>query len=132
MIRSITIVKSNGVVKIAQYCLGDGEPINQGYEVLKFLRTRNLKKFKIKVDALSTTEEGDNSVCSQILYDVYDGKVLQVKLDTEFLKERIFCDWGYVVDLTVGTFHILNGADKIYRLDALPTLEEFSNEWFSF
>jgi len=130
MVRSITIVISNNTTKVAQYCYGSGGPRDQGYAILEFLRNRNLKKFKLKVDALGIIDSADNKKCVGILDDIYDGKVLVVKLDTDFIQDDIFCDWGYIIDLTRGTFKITNGGDKTYRLDALPTLDEFTDEWW--
>ena len=50
--RNLTIVKSKGKTKIAQYGQWDGYPTGQGDTIAVFLRTADLKAFQEKVDKL--------------------------------------------------------------------------------
>lgn len=51
--RNLTIVKSKGKVKVAQYGQWDGYPTGQGKTIAGFLKTADLKKFKKLVDVLT-------------------------------------------------------------------------------
>lgn len=50
--RNLTIVRSNGKVKVAQYGQWDGYPTGQGQTIADFLSKADIKKFKSKVDKL--------------------------------------------------------------------------------
>jgi hypothetical protein len=50
--RNLTIVKSNGKVKVAQYGQWDGYPTGQGQTIADLLSKFDLKKFKEKIDKL--------------------------------------------------------------------------------
>lgn len=52
--RNLTIVKSKGKVKLAQYGQWDGYPMGQGKVIANFIQNEmNLKEFKKYIDALS-------------------------------------------------------------------------------
>jgi hypothetical protein len=68
--RNLTIVKSKGKVKVAQYCQWDGYPSGQGANIVKFITTKlntkdKLKDFKQKVDKL---EEYTQEEISHLLF----------------------------------------------------------------
>lgn len=50
--RSLTIVRSNNKIKVAQYCQWDGYPTGKGKDIQEFLRENifTLKDFKTKID----------------------------------------------------------------------------------
>lgn len=50
--RNLTMVRSRGKVKVAQYGQWDGYPLGQGETIAKFLRTVKLDDFKKRVNAL--------------------------------------------------------------------------------
>lgn len=50
--RHITVVKSKGKVKVAQYGQWDGYPTGQGETIAEFIKKADLPKFKKQVDAL--------------------------------------------------------------------------------
>ncbi len=52
--RNLTIVKSKGKTRVAQYGQWDGYPTGQGETIAKFLSRYNLETFKNKVEALGT------------------------------------------------------------------------------
>lgn len=52
--RNLTIVKSKGKVKVAQYGQWDGYPTGQGNTIAEFLKQADLKKFQKLVDKLGT------------------------------------------------------------------------------
>lgn len=59
--RNLTIVKSDGQYKVAQYGQWDGYPSYSGVNILKFLKNSNLDKFKsdLKNVLLLTSEQID-------------------------------------------------------------------------
>ena len=50
--RNLTVVKSKGKTKVAQYGQWDGYPTGQGQDIADFLKTVDLAKFKKQVQAL--------------------------------------------------------------------------------
>lgn len=64
--RHLIAVKSNGVYKVAQYGQWDGYPSGQGVSVLNFLKSIDLRSFKIKLDSVEFyTEEELQSICDK-------------------------------------------------------------------
>lgn len=57
--RHITVVKSKGKIKVAQYGQWDGYPTGQGETIQEFLRGVDLDKFKKQVDALKQYTKKD-------------------------------------------------------------------------
>lgn len=55
--RNLTIVKSKGKVKVAQYGQWDGYPTGQGETIAEFLKQADLKKFQKQVDELEEYTE---------------------------------------------------------------------------
>lgn len=139
--RNSTIVKSKGIVKVAQYGQWDGYPTGQGETIAEFLKTVDLEGFKKKVDALGvwTDEEIDeivqgNAQCligantnwatehpelnrdtaAGILQLIADGKVTKVRLDEEFKNDTLFCEFWYELDLDAETV-TMNGETFTFK-----------------
>lgn len=62
--RNLTIVKSKGKTKVAQYGQWDGYPTGQGQTIATFISRYNMETFKNKVDALGewTPEQREAAV----------------------------------------------------------------------
>lgn len=58
--RNLTVVVSNGEVKVAKYCQWDGYPSGQGVTALHFLREEMDDSFKSKIDACSWIDEAEH------------------------------------------------------------------------
>lgn len=46
---------------------------------------------------------------AEILQLVNEGKATEVSLDIGFVKDSLFCEWAYVIDLDAGTFEVFKG-----------------------
>lgn len=57
--RNLTIVKSKGKTKVAQYGQWDGYPTGQGQTIADFLKVVDLDKFKEQIDSLGEYTEAD-------------------------------------------------------------------------
>ena len=130
--RSSTLVKSNGKIKVAQYCQWDGYPTGVGKDIAEFLNEEglDLADFKAKVDALGEiTEEMrsgivagheqyligantdwtesypqlDRGVGAAVLKMIADGKVDKVFLDEDFREDTLFCEYWYEINLDDNT-----------------------------
>lgn len=61
------------------------------------------EKFKKKYPHL------ERSFGAHILKAVHSGKVTEVAIDDQFVKNGLFCEWAYVIDLDLGTFEVYKG-----------------------
>jgi hypothetical protein len=131
--RNLTIVISEGKTKVAQYGQWDGYPEGQGKTVLKFLRKCDLNVFKEKLKRVSFLTQkktdklwneckikGDNIVYPELSRDtgakvlqlIYDGKAVKLWNRSDFLKDSLFCEWVYIIDLDKGKFEVYSSYSK--------------------
>lgn len=132
--RNLTLVISDGQIKVAQYGQWDGYPSGQGATVLDFLRNlKNFELFKKRVNKCSfLTEEEINSInqnlddkepfpaelsrdtCAKILNIIYKSKEgLKLVDNTEFAADSLFCEWAYVIDLDKRNLEVYRGFNNI-------------------
>ena len=147
--RNLTIVKMNGKVKIAQYCQWDGYPTGQGETISKFIRnTLKLREFKKQVSRLKFTTDDhvdamyNNAIAAKedfkesypafhrdtgadILQLVQKGKVDLVVNSIDFLKDGLFCEYAYEIDLDKKTVAVYTGGKKPYKT---YTFKAFANK----
>jgi len=140
--RNLTMVISNGKIKVAQYGQWDGYPSGQGATVLEFCKKANWDKFKDQLDKLNwLTDEQceeiekdpnwDNShpylsrdAAAQILYAIHYGEmtakrrlthiqnIVGLSDHSEFAADSLFCEWAYVIDLDKNTLEVFKGFNK--------------------
>ena len=133
--RHLIAVMYNNEYRIAQYGQWDGYISGQGADILKFLQTVDLDKFKQKLQNVSflTDEDIENinstypngkwknvfpylsrDMGSEILNYVYNLQEDQIKLQNkiEFSKDSLFCEYAYVIDLDNNSFEIYKGFNK--------------------
>lgn len=140
--RNLTIVVSNNKTKVAQYGQWDGYPSGQGMTALSFLRRADLKQFKKQVDKLeffnkTEIEKIDKNeswekypylsrdLGAEILNVIHLGQYkthgakspikvgIQKLINQEdFVKDSLFCEWAYVIDLDKNTFEVYKGFNK--------------------
>jgi hypothetical protein len=168
--RGLTIVKSEGKIKVAQYGQWDHYPTGQGKTVARFIQNElDFKKFKKKVDALQEASEelvmhtwvdcGANPDSDTVSFDVsdyhaviypefsrdtgaeilgliQDAHVTHVFNEYEFLKDTVFCEYAYLIDLDKKTVSVYAGstrpikkyAFKDFTEQAMDELENFLNK----
>lgn len=136
--RNLTIVRSDGVIKVAQYGQWDGNPKGQGQTIAYFLNKVDLKKFKERVNKLQEyTKEDlkefdaifekpyipalDRDVGAGILDYINDEEVKKVYLKADFKEDTIFCEYWYEIDLDKQTVTMNNQTF---------TFEEWTKEGF--
>jgi hypothetical protein len=132
--RGLTIVKLGGKVKIAQYGQWDHYPTGQGATISKFIREKmDLHKLKAKVKALEFTTDEEieqlyqnntenfkekypqfhRDTGAEILELVQSGKVPKVLNSIDFLKDSLFCEYAYELDLDKKVVKVYTGSNKL-------------------
>lgn len=134
--RNLTVVVSDGQIKVAQYGQWDGYPSGQGATILEFLR--NLKSFELfkkrvnkctfmtaqeieDFNALASRPEGvafppqfSRDVCGKILQMVCDAKDgLKLVNNISFAADSLMCEWAYVVDLDKRSLEVYRGFNNL-------------------
>ena len=113
--RGILMVKSNGEYKVAQYSQFDNYPSGQGFETIIFINQPDfdIGLFKEKVDNLTqwTSEEiGDYAdIGSGIFNLIYNDKVKKVISSINFVKNSLFCEWGWCINLDTNCLDCFKG-----------------------
>lgn len=148
--RHLIMVKVNNKVKLAQYGQWDGYLSGQGVEIAEFIHTylyeydgkSKLNEFKAKVQALQfvTSEESD-AICdktpdalfnmrhpafsrdtsAKILPMIAHGFITKVYDSSAFLKDGLFCEYAYTLDLdkellTIRTGKVDGGNKIAYKI----------------
>lgn len=133
--RNLTLVKSNGEYKVAQYGQWDGYPSGQGFMVVNFLNKPGLdiELFKNKVGNIThwgenELEELNNKIDNgsysdwtvkhpelsrdlgaEVLYSIYDGKITKVNLMVGFASDSLFCEWAWCINLDTNCLDCFKG-----------------------
>lgn len=160
--RNLTMVISNGETKIAQYGQWDGYPKGQGYTVFDFLNKiieyKQLDALRERVAKLRFLKDGEQTtidespwmsrdlgadILNAVMYGEFEESDYRskrtVKCDVNvlqdnagFMKDGLFCEWAYVIDLDKSTLAVCSGGEKpikTYSFDKLPKKKEtFANQ----
>ncbi len=132
--RNLTMVISGSKTKVAQYGQWDGYPEGQGKTILKFLKKFDLKIFKErlrkvsfidkkKVDELwketqtielfkSNYPELHRDTGAEVLQLIYEGKAFKLIDDSKFIRDSLWCEWVYVIDLDKKRFEVYTNFSK--------------------
>jgi len=131
--RNLTIVISENKTKVAQYGQWNGYPEGQGKTILMFLKKCDLNTFRERLNHLSFLSQrevtnrwneceikGNNSnypelirnTGAKILELIYDGKVTQLWNRSNFLRDSLWCEWVYVIDLDTQRFEVYSNFSK--------------------
>lgn len=132
--RNVTVVRADGVIKVAQYGQWDGYPTGQGNTIAHFLRTASLPKFKAKLRDVVFLSDDDikkrweecgadvdpniglvnvdvsnklmklypalhRDTGAEVLELIYKGEVKELEDYYDFIKDTLFCEYAYIVDL---------------------------------
>lgn len=126
--RNLTLVKSNGEYKVAQYSQWDGYPSGQGYRTVDFLNhpSFDIELFKNKInniihwsskdiDKLDENIDYDSypelaiDLGADVLYSIYNGKITKVNLSINFASNSLFCEWAWCVNLDTNCLDCFKG-----------------------
>ena len=132
--RNLTMVISEGKTKVAQYGQWDGYPEGQGKTILQFLKKCDLKLFKERLKKISfinkkevddlwnetvTTEifkskypELYRDTGAEVLQLIYEGKTNKLLNDSKFIRDSLWCEWVYVIDLDKNKFEVYTNFSK--------------------
>lgn len=135
-----TVITKEGDYKIKQYGQWDGYPSGQGVEILKYLRTGNLKKYQEELAKINLITDGQikeveadpnwttiypylsRNCGSNIHQLIEDGKVKFVS----HVKECDWCEGFYTIDFKNHTFTAeYRDITRSWSLDDLPTDKQF-------
>jgi hypothetical protein len=126
--RNLTLVKSNGEYKVAQYSQWDGYPEGQGFIVVNFLNQSgfDIELFKNKInniihwsgkdiDKLDENIDYDSypelaiDLGAEVFYSIYNGKITKVNLSINFASNSLFCEWAWCVNLDTNCLDCFKG-----------------------
>ena len=123
--RGILMVKSNGEYKVAQHSQFDSYPSGQGFGTVMFINQPyfDIGLFKTKVDNLTQWIEeeigedidGDmypellRNTGSDIFNFIYKDKVKKVISHINFVKDSLFCEWGWCINLDTNCLDCFKG-----------------------
>lgn len=126
--RNLTLVKSNGEYKVAQYGLWDGYPEGQGFMVVNFLNQSgfDIELFKNKINNIIHWSRKDIGKLDEnidydsypelaidlgadVLYSIYNGKITKVNLSINFASNSLFCEWAWCINLDTNCLDCFKG-----------------------
>ncbi len=137
-----SVITKKGELKIKQYGQWDGYPSGQGIGILEYLRNGNLEKYQENLENIPpVTDEQVTEIdkdpnwkqeypylsrdCgSKIHQMIEDGEVKFVQLIDEE-ESRKWCEGFYTIDFSKNEFVVDWDGIHTFKLDALPTNEEF-------
>lgn len=71
----------------------------------------------------------DRDMAAEVLEFIYNAdKPVLLKDDSEFIKDGLFCEWAYIIDLDKNTLEVRGGKGKTYSLLKLPTVKKMEND----
>jgi len=137
------VISKTGDLKIQQYGQWDGYPKGQGVDILKYLRSANLKKYQENLEKtpLITKKQGEKinkdekwqnyypylsrDCGSKIHQMIEDGAVKFVQhTDEEECKQ--WCEGFYTIDFKRNVFITeYDGQTEEFDLDNLPSVKEY-------
>lgn len=152
--RHLIMVIKDQTTKVAQYGQWDGYPSGQGFMILDFFRNNDLEKFRSQLDKVHWITEEKNkevddfnkSLSGWDSYKLFNEKYPELSRDTgsgildiimktekelylidnsDFIKDAIFCEWSYIINLDDNTLKV--NFSKTFDLTKLPSNEEFRN-----
>jgi hypothetical protein len=107
----ISLVKRNGVYKVAQRGLYDYYPSSAGFNTINFLCSPkfDLEYFKNKIDRLEfrgsyVNGEVDDieqlTLAPNVFYNlIYNGEITKVYNHINFFSNDLFCEWAWCINL---------------------------------
>lgn len=124
--RNLTMVLLGGEIRVAQYGQWDGYPAGHGATVLEFLKTADLKIFAEKVSKCRPITQDDadrigenwvnthphlsRDAGADILQMIMDAQEpLLLKISTNFVKDSLFNEYSYLIDLDTNTLEFYEG-----------------------
>lgn len=69
----------------------------------------------------------DRDMAAEVLQFIMDtqNKKIELSDNSNFIKDGLFCEWAYIINLDTNTLEVKNGADKKFSLSKLPTAKQF-------
>ena len=138
--RNLTIVKKDGVVKIAQFCGWDGYPSGLGQSLVETINKIGVSVVKDIVDRAKPLEQSEISFMNTFNKVMPDGRIewqvkwpwtsrdcnganalnylyeteeiLSLCFSEDFAADSLFCEWCYVIDFDTNTFEVYQGFNK--------------------
>jgi hypothetical protein len=140
---SQTVITKEGEVKIRQYGQWDGYPSGQGVNILRYLKTGNLKKYQKNLANIIEATEEDIAIvnadkdwkesyphmsrdCGSKIHKLIEkGKVKFVNFIDES-EANFWCEGFYTINFQTNEFSSeFHGKKTTYKLDNLPTEKKY-------
>ena len=97
----------------------DSYPGGSGVYILEFIKKVNIgcgwDKIKESVSSMSTIEDdyGNFEIgIEDFLSRLYNGKIKNTNTDSEFIKDSLFCEYAYIINLDSMKLEFYNGFQK--------------------
>ena len=137
------VISKRGALKIQQYGQWDGYPSGQGIDILKFLRTADLKKYqknltpikqptKAQIAEVETDENWPTNYpylsrdCGSRIHQMIEEGTVPYVVHTDEDECAKWCEGFYTIDFQKGVFiSEYYDVKSEYPLDKLPTDEEY-------
>ena len=113
--RNLTIVKSKGKVKVAQYCQWDGYPTGQGETISNFLRDKkNIEKLNTEIQTVEfISHEEENKLWQSLGAD--DSGLVGIEVSDKFKEKYPDASNSYIAFKS----------EQIHILGSKQDIEEF-------
>jgi hypothetical protein len=138
-----TVIAKNGEHKVRQYGQWDGNPQNQGLDILKYLRNGDLTKYQLELDKLRHITDaeidevnGDSNWtinypylsrdCGSKIHQMIEDGTVKFVIHTNEKDARIHCEGFYTIDFQKGVFiSEYHNRQAQFPLDNLPDDETY-------
>lgn len=137
------VITKEGILKIQQYGQWDGNPQNQGKNILNYLRNGNLDKYQENLNKISIINEEQGIIvdadpewaknypylsrdCGSNIHQMVENGEVKFVQHTDLEECEKWCQGFYTIDFQRGIFvSEYNGHEVEFELDKLPTEAEY-------
>jgi hypothetical protein len=143
------VLSKDGELKVNQYGQWDGYPDGQGADILEYLKTGDLEKYQANLENIpqATSEQLDaidelkdwkeqypylSRDCGSKIHKMIENGHVKFVDHIDEKEAQVWCEGFYTIDFNKGVFiSEYNGKTITYKLDSLPSKEEYINQFIN-